>query len=121
MYGDTAEGIQELLDTVYPDLGMYAKPDLITIVFMPGEGWFCSTVGYGMVYGGTKALSQVETSFIIATANIVMDTPRQIGWHLANARNGGATLEQAQAVRRIAIEVGEAAGIRWKNDVPEVV
>ena len=62
----------------------------------------------------------MEISFVIATANIVMDTPRQIAWHLANARHGGATLEEAQAVRRIAIEVGKVAGIKWKNEIPEV-
>lgn len=49
-----------------------------------------------------------------------MDTPRQIGWHLANARNGGATLEETQAVRQIAIEVGRKAGITWKHEIPEV-
>ncbi|CAL1703379.1 unnamed protein product [Somion occarium] len=83
-------------------------------------GWFSNTVGYGITYRGTNVLSQVETSYVIATANICMDTPRQIAWHLANARHGGATVEQAKAVREIAMEVASAAGIQWTEAVPEV-
>lgn len=49
-----------------------------------------------------------------------MDTPRQIAWHLANARTGGATLEETKAVRQIAMEVASASGIQWMNGVPEV-
>ncbi|CAL1703376.1 unnamed protein product [Somion occarium] len=103
MYGDTAEHVQTLLDEIYPDMG-----------------WFSNTVGYGITYRGTNVLSQVETSYVIATANICMDTPRQIAWHLANARHGGATVEQAKAVREIAMEVASAAGIQWTEAVPEV-
>lgn len=49
-----------------------------------------------------------------------MDTPRQIGWHLANAQHGGASREEAQAVRQISIEVAEKSGIKWKEGVPEL-
>ncbi|KAL4245524.1 Peroxisomal Targeting Signal 1 Protein [Abortiporus biennis] len=103
MYGDTSDSIRTLLYGTYPDLG-----------------WFCDTVGYGVVYGGTNVLSQVETSYVIATANIAMDTPRQVGWHLKNAQNGGATIDQVKAVREIAMEVSEKAGITWRDGVPEI-
>ena len=53
-------------------------------------------------------------------ALIAVDTPRQIGWHLDNARRGGATLEQIRAIRQIAIEGSQSAGVRWRNDVPEI-
>ncbi len=49
-----------------------------------------------------------------------MDTPRQIAWHLANAQHGGATLQEAQAIRQITMEVAEKSGIRWKEAVPNV-
>ena len=65
-------------------------------------------------------MTQVESSYVIATANICIDTPRQIAWHLANARNGGATLEETRAVRQIAMEVASASGIQWTDAVPEV-
>jgi len=104
MYRDTADSVQGLLDSAYADLG-----------------WFCNTVGYGITYGGTDILSQVETSYAIVAALIAIDAPRQISWHLANAQNGGATLEEARAVREIAMKIAEKAGVQWKDGVPEVV
>jgi len=61
-----------------------------------------------------------ETSFVIATANIAMGTPRQIAWHLRNAMNGGATLEEVEAVRKIAIEVASKSGVTRNEEVPEI-
>ena len=84
------------------------------------SGWFSNTVGYGITYGATDVLTQVEISFVLVAALISMDTPRQIGWHLANAMHGGATREEAQAVRQISIEVAEKSGIKWKDGVPEL-
>ncbi|KAI0324700.1 hypothetical protein GY45DRAFT_1313434 [Cubamyces sp. BRFM 1775] len=103
MYRDTADTVQGLLDAAYPDLG-----------------WFCNTVGYGMTYGGTDVLTQVESTYAIVAALIAVDTPRQVGWHLANARHGGASLEEARAVRRIALEVAQLVGVQWKHEVPDV-
>jgi hypothetical protein len=59
-------------------------------------------------------------SYIQVAALIAVDTPRNIGLHLDNARRDGASLEQAQAVRQIAMEASQAAGMRWRNEVPEV-
>lgn len=53
-------------------------------------------------------------------ALIAVDTPRQIAWHLDNARRGGASLGQARAIRQIAIEASQSAGVKWKKDVPVV-
>jgi len=103
MYGSNASNVQQLLDSVYPDLG-----------------WFSNTVGYGLMYGGAGILSQVETSYVLATANIVMDTPKQATWHMATAQNGGASFEEVKAVREIAIQVGTTCGIKWENEIPEV-
>lgn len=83
-------------------------------------GWFSNTVGYGITYGATDVLSQVEISYVLVAALISMDTPRQIGWHLANAQHGGASLEEAKAIRQISIEVAEKSGIKWKDAVPEI-
>ncbi|KAL7282982.1 hypothetical protein ACG7TL_002402 [Trametes sanguinea] len=103
MYRDTADAVQGLLDSAYPDLG-----------------WFCNTVGYGMTYGGTDVLTQVESTYAIVAALVAVDAPRQVGWHLANARHGGASGDEARAVREIALRVARAAGVRWRNAVPEV-
>ncbi|GBE82767.1 hypothetical protein BKA93DRAFT_526001 [Sparassis latifolia] len=104
MYRDTADGVQSLLDSAYQDLG-----------------WWCNTIGYGVTYGGTTLLTQVETSFTIVAALIAVDAPRQIVWHLANAQHGGATLEEAKAVRQIAMTVAEKSGVVWKAGVPEAI
>lgn len=103
MYRETADTVQGLLDAAYPDLG-----------------WFCKMVGYGVVYGGTDVLTQVETSYAIVAALIAIDAPRQIVWHLANAQHGGATKEEAKAAREIAMRIAEKAGVKWKDGVPEV-
>ncbi|KAF9466232.1 AhpD-like protein [Collybia nuda] len=103
IYGDTADSVQSLLDGAYPDMG-----------------WFSNTIGYGLTYGFTEVLSPLETSYTLVAALIAGDTPRQIGWHLDGARRGGATFEEVQAVRRISMEVASSAGVKWKDDVPEV-
>jgi len=103
LYGETADNVQNLLDKIYPDMG-----------------WFSNTIAYGSVYGYAEILNQLETSYVLVGALIAMDTPRQIVWHLDNARRGGASLEQARAIRQIAIETCRSAGVRWRNDVPEV-
>ncbi|KAH9857554.1 hypothetical protein C2E23DRAFT_865373 [Lenzites betulinus] len=103
MYRDTADSVQNLLDSAYPDLG-----------------WWCNTIGYGVTYGGTDALTQVESTYAIVAALIAVDAPRQVGWHLANARHGGASLDEARAVRRIAMEVAQLVGVTWRGGVPDV-
>jgi len=102
-YGETADGVQRLLDKIYPDMG-----------------WFSNTIAYGSVYGYTEVLNSLETSYVLVGALIAVDTPLQIGWHLANARRSGASLEEARAVRQIAIETSRSAGVSWRNEVPEV-
>lgn len=83
-------------------------------------GWFSNTVGYGITYGATDVLSQVEVSYVMVAALISMDTPRQIIWHLANAQHGGASREETGAVRQIAIEVAEKSGVKWRDGIPEL-
>ena len=83
-------------------------------------GWFSNTIAYGSVYGHLDILNQLETSFVMVSTLIAVDTPRQINWHLDNARRGGASLEQTRAVRQIAIEVSLSVGIKWREGVPEV-
>jgi hypothetical protein len=72
------------------------------------------------VYGYAEILNQLETSYVLVGSLIAADTPRQINWHLENARRGGASLEQIRAVRQIAIYASQSAGVRWRNVVPEI-
>jgi len=102
-YGEIAADVQALLDEIHPDMG-----------------WFSNTIAYGLVYGYTEILGQLETSYILVGSLIAVDTPRQINWHLGNARRGGASLEQIRAVREIAVEASQSAGVKWRNAIPEV-
>ncbi|EDR10888.1 uncharacterized protein LACBIDRAFT_315847 [Laccaria bicolor S238N-H82] len=104
VYGDTADNIQVMLNSIYPDMG-----------------WFSKTIGYGITYSNFEILSPLETSYALVASLIAGDTPQQIAWHLDGARRGGATLEEAQAVRKIAMEVASHAGVRWQEGVPEIV
>ncbi|KAL1740896.1 AhpD-like protein [Schizophyllum fasciatum] len=102
-YGEKADDVRTLLHDIYPDLGH-----------------FSITFAYGYVYGASHALTPTETSFAFVAALIAADVPTQIDWHLRGARHHGATLEQVRAVRKIAIEASRAAGIIWKNAIPEL-
>lgn len=73
-----------------------------------------------MTYGETDLFTQVETSWILVAALIAMDTALQAGWHLANARHGGAALDEARAIRRLCMDVAEKSGINWRDPIPEV-
>lgn len=103
MYGDTADSVQTLLDAIHPDMG-----------------WFSKVIAYGHTYNANHVLSQRDTSYVIVSALISMDTPRQVAWHLANCRRGGASIDEVKAIRQIAMKVAGACGITWRNGVPEV-
>jgi hypothetical protein len=55
---------------------------------------------------------EVPSSFVMITALIASDTPRQIDWHLRGAIRNAANIAEVKAVREMAIEVSDAAGIK---------
>lgn len=83
-------------------------------------GMLSRTIGYGYVYNHLEVVNQLQTSYSIVAALIAVDTPRQIGWHLANCRRGGASLEEVKAVREICQRISKECGVTWRADVPEV-
>jgi alkylhydroperoxidase/carboxymuconolactone decarboxylase family protein YurZ len=83
-------------------------------------GYFSTTLAYGFIYSFSDVLSHVDTSFTMIAALIASDTPRQIDWHLRGAIRNGASTVEVKAVREIAIEVAQAAGIKWKNEIPNI-
>ena len=85
---------------------------------MHRTAWAVKVIGYGMVYGQTDLLSQVETSCVLTAAIIGMETPRQFLWQFSNIRHGGASAEEALAVRQICLDVAAKFGIEWKEEVP---
>jgi len=103
MYGETAEQVFGFQRSLFPDLG-----------------WLSETLSFGCIFAFTEYNNQLETVYILIGTLIAADTPLQVGWHLANARRSGATLEQARASREIAIEVSKRAGVVWKSEIPDV-
>lgn len=86
-----------------------------------GPGYYVTSLAYGYGYAFMGATSPMETSFAMIAALIAVDTPRQIGWHLEGAIRNGATREEVRAVRAIAMQISKAAGIVWKNDIPDLI
>ncbi|THH31544.1 hypothetical protein EUX98_g2658 [Antrodiella citrinella] len=120
MYGNSAEEVQEILDDIHPDMGQHTACVHVQMnIALTDElrtGWFSNTIAYGIVYGGSDVLSQMEVSFIMSVVNIVMDTPKQAGWHLRNASNIGASPQEVEAVRRIATVVASGCGVVFKAE-----
>ena len=73
-----------------------------------------------MTYGGTDVLSATELIYVMVTARIAVVAPRQVGWHLANARRNGAALAEVRAVRAAAMDIARRAGVVWRTGVPDV-
>lgn len=124
MYGDTANTVQPLLEAIHPDMGDYLHSVLFISLrkiqnFLP-TAWFSKNIAYGLTYNATHVVSQRDTSYAIVAALIAMDTPRQIAWHLGNCRRGGASGEEVNAVRTIAMNVARSCGVVWVDGVPEV-
>jgi hypothetical protein len=121
LYGDTADDVQGLLDTIMPDMGWFCNTGAPPDDFAGPRGLtVAELVAYGCIYGFLDITDQLETSYALVGTLITGDTPLQITWHLNNARRGGATLEQARAAREIAIDVAKSTGVVWKNQIPEV-
>ncbi len=82
-----------------------------------------NSVAYGITYGHTSVTDQLDTVYTMCASLIATDVPKQVAWHLKNAMRPGcdATLEQASAVRVIAMEVAKQSGVVWRNEIPDVV
>jgi hypothetical protein len=120
VYGETAGSVLELLRGAYPDMGKISLAFIFPSKDLSKPAWF-SVQNYGAVYAFTEIVSAIETSYVMIASLIASDLPRQIEWHLAGARRGGATVEQIRAVRQMAMEVATRAGVGWKDEVPDVI
>ncbi|KAL5490693.1 hypothetical protein ACEPAI_5527 [Sanghuangporus weigelae] len=103
LHGNITESVKSTFYEIHPDMG-----------------WFGRAIACGHVWGAQNVLAQRETSFILVAALVAMDTPTQIKWHLESARRAGASIEEINAVREIAMRTATACGVKWRNGVPEV-
>lgn len=119
-HGKTADAMNNLLKTAYPDMGIRFRYIRSLFVSDSTSDRLVLPRDWGLTYGFTDVLSPQETSYVLVAALVAGDTPLQINWHLDGARRNGATLEEVKSVREMAVEVALRAGIKWKDDVPEV-
>ena len=86
---------------------------------------------YGYVLSNTSVLSAAETSFVMIAGLIPQDVNPQLKGHLRGALNGGATVDEAKAVRNVVVEICSAAGMHmldpsspagfgWRSEVADL-
>ncbi|KAL1837326.1 hypothetical protein VTJ49DRAFT_3985 [Mycothermus thermophilus] len=95
IYGKVARRVMSQMDNCgTEDLGLVAR------------------LMYGYVLSSTAVLGPAETSFVMIAGLVPQDVNPQLKGHLRGALNGGATLDQVRAVRRVVVDLCRAAGMR---------
>ena len=84
-------------------------------------GYLCVAHAYGYTYSFPDYLSEIETTYCMISALIPADTPKQIDWHINNAKRLGASVQEVRAVREISIEISKKAGVQWRHPIPDLV
>jgi hypothetical protein len=86
-YGETAAATTALLNKISPDFGERFPGRALGACMGEGSrltwrslGYFCIGPAYGFVYAFEDVLSKAETSFMMISGLIAIDTPRQINW-----------------------------------------
>jgi alkylhydroperoxidase/carboxymuconolactone decarboxylase family protein YurZ len=75
--------------------------EVLTRVLMRGDYFMLSLI-YGPVNAFFGILGAAQTSFVMISALVAIDSPLQIGWHEKGAVRNGASDEDMQAVKKIA-------------------
>ncbi|KAJ8474649.1 hypothetical protein ONZ45_g15876 [Pleurotus djamor] len=114
----TSQGRQFLSDMFGEDKGTSAHS--IINSSSPDMGIFLTT-SYGLVLSHCSIVSLLETSYCFITASILDDFPRQVPWFYLAAMRHGASIEEVQAIRDIAIKVASLIDVTFREKVPEVV
>lgn len=94
VYGKVSERVQTNMKAAYPDLW-----------------WFVLNFQYGPLLSNTEILSAKETSLVILSALVPQNVDPQLKGHLKGAVNSGATIEEVNAARHLAIELSEWCGM----------
>ncbi|CCH42254.1 hypothetical protein BN7_1798 [Wickerhamomyces ciferrii] len=103
VYGKVSTRIINQMETAYPDLWQYAKNHI-----------------YSPLLSYNDILNAKETSFVIIACLVPQDVNPQLKGHLKGALNNGATEEEVEQVRQLAILVSEWSGIKWTEEVAKL-
>ncbi|KAF5100048.1 hypothetical protein D0Z03_000883 [Geotrichum reessii] len=103
VYGKITKRVLGQLNTAYPDLG-----------------WYTIDHVYDPLLSYTGVLSPKETSLVVIACLVPQDVNPQLKGHLKGALNNGATPEEVNSVREMAILISKWCGISWKNPVAKL-
>ncbi|BFZ64391.1 hypothetical protein YB2330_005534 [Saitoella coloradoensis] len=99
-YGKISERVLDNLHSAYPDLAYTAVKHI-----------------YSPVLSYTDVISAKETSYVLISSLIPQDVNPQLKGHLRGGLNQGATREEIDAVRSIAMSICEVCGVKWRGEV----
>lgn len=104
VYGKITKRIHYQLHTAYPDLN-----------------WFIIKHEYGPLLSFTKILGAKETSLVVVATLVPQDVNPQLKGHLKGAVNNGASVEEVNSVRDLAIELSQWCGVQpWRSEIAKL-
>lgn len=103
VYGKVSKRIINQMNTAYPDLWEYAKNHI-----------------YSPLLSYSDILTPKETSLVIIGCLVPQDVNPQLKGHLKGALNNGATPEEVEQARQLALSISEWCDIKWKEDVAKL-
>ena len=103
VYGKVSKRIINQMNTAYPDLWEYAKNHI-----------------YSPLLSYSDILTPKETSLVIIGCLVPQDVNPQLKGHLKGALNNGATPQEVEQARQLALSISEWCDIKWKEDVAKL-
>lgn len=86
----------------------------------PDLDWYAQNFVYGPLLSSTRILSPKETCLCVVATLVPLDVNPQLKGHLKGAVNNGATPEEVNAARDLALSIAEWAGMHWKTSVAKL-
>ncbi|QPG74989.1 hypothetical protein FOA43_002329 [Brettanomyces nanus] len=103
VYSKVSHRIINQMASSYPDLWTYAIQDV-----------------YSDLLSYCGVLSHEETSIIVISSLIPQDVNPQLKGHLKGALLNGVDIDVLRETRRLAIQLSEWCGIKWKSEVADL-
>lgn len=100
VYGKVSKRVKGQLETAYPDLLSYALQHV-----------------YGPLLSYDGVLSAKEGSLVIIACLVPQDVNPQLKGHLRGALNNGASRDEVDEARQMAIEISQWSGIIFKDKI----
>lgn len=100
VYGKVSKRITHQMSSAYPDLWEYTRNHV-----------------YGPLLSFNEILPPKYSSLVIISCLVPQDVNPQLKGHLKGAVNNGASFEEIESVRQLAIMISQWCGIKWKEPV----